>query len=90
MSNASFVANYHITHNLCFSSGTHADIVGDFVCVLANAGVSKAVCIGHDWGSQLCYEAARMRPDLFEAVVGAAIPVSRFNSSICLHDSHRL
>ena len=28
----------------------------------------------HDWGSQLAYEAARERPDVFTAVVGIAIP----------------
>lgn len=31
----------------------------------------------HDWGSQICWEAARMRPDLFEAAVGVVVPVSR-------------
>lgn len=56
------------------ASGTHADIVGDLVCILKHAGISKAVCVGHDWGAQLCYEATRERPDIFEAVVGAAIP----------------
>ena len=29
----------------------------------------------HDWGSQICYEAARMRPDLLKGVVGAVVPV---------------
>jgi pimeloyl-ACP methyl ester carboxylesterase len=52
-------------------------MVGDLVCILENAGVAKAVCVGHDWGAQICYEAARMRPDLFEAVIGAVVPVSR-------------
>lgn len=35
------------------------------------------VVLSHDWGTQICYEAARMRPDLFRAVVGAVIPVRR-------------
>jgi soluble epoxide hydrolase/lipid-phosphate phosphatase len=30
----------------------------------------------HDWGAQVCYEAARMRPDIFKAVVALVIPVS--------------
>ncbi|KAG6910174.1 hypothetical protein DXG01_012623 [Tephrocybe rancida] len=30
--------------------------------------------MGHDWGSQICYEAARMRPDMFIAVIGAVVP----------------
>jgi pimeloyl-ACP methyl ester carboxylesterase len=51
-------------------------MVGDLVCILENAGASKAVCVGHDWGAQICYEAARMRPELFEAVIGGVIPVS--------------
>ncbi len=59
------------------ASGTMGDLVGDIVCVLGHAGVQQAICVGHDWGSQVCWEAARMRPDRFEAVVGAAVPVSR-------------
>ncbi|KAJ7174449.1 alpha/beta-hydrolase [Mycena filopes] len=56
------------------SSGTMPDMVGDLSCILESAGISSAICVGHDWGAQLCYEAARMRPDLFHGVVGAAIP----------------
>ncbi|CAK5275906.1 unnamed protein product [Mycena citricolor] len=55
-------------------SGSMPDMVGDMVCVLQRAGVSSAVCMGHDWGAQVCYEAARMRPDLFTGVIGVAIP----------------
>ncbi|KAJ7031156.1 alpha/beta-hydrolase [Mycena alexandri] len=55
-------------------SGTMPDMVGDLACILESAGISSAICVGHDWGSQVCYEAARMRPDLFHGVVGAAIP----------------
>jgi soluble epoxide hydrolase/lipid-phosphate phosphatase len=32
----------------------------------------------HDWGTQLAYEAARERPDVFTAVVGITIPVIPF------------
>ncbi|KAJ7476956.1 alpha/beta-hydrolase [Mycena galericulata] len=56
------------------SSGTMPDMVGDMVCILERVGVTSAVCVGHDWGSQICYEAARMRPDLFRGVVGAVVP----------------
>ncbi|KAJ6615541.1 alpha/beta-hydrolase [Mycena sp. CBHHK59/15] len=56
------------------TSGTMPDMVGDLVCILEHAGISSAVCLGHDWGSQICYEAARMRPDIFHGVVGAVIP----------------
>ena len=63
------------------ASGTIGDLVGDMVCVLDRAGVQQAICVGHDWGAQVCWEAARMRPDRFEAVVGVAVPVSRFLAS---------
>ena len=63
------------------ASGTIEDMVGDMVCVLDRAGVQQAICVGQDWGSQVCWEAARRRPDRFEAVVGAAVPVSRFLTS---------
>ncbi|KAJ7083118.1 Alpha/Beta hydrolase protein [Mycena belliarum] len=55
-------------------SGTMPDLVSDLVCILQHAGVASAVCVGHDWGAQVCYEAARMRPDLFHGVVAAVIP----------------
>ncbi|KAJ6579568.1 alpha/beta-hydrolase [Mycena vulgaris] len=54
--------------------GSIPDHVGNLVCILEQTGVSEAICVGHDWGSQICYEAARMRPDLFRGVVGAVIP----------------
>jgi len=56
------------------SSGNMVDMVGDMLCVLEDAKVDTAICMGHDWGSQVCYEAGRARPDVFDAVVGVAIP----------------
>jgi soluble epoxide hydrolase/lipid-phosphate phosphatase len=56
------------------SSGTMGDLVGDLVCILQKEKVQKAICVGHDWGAQICWEAARMRPELFEAVAGAVVP----------------
>ncbi|KAF9558413.1 alpha/beta-hydrolase [Agrocybe pediades] len=56
------------------SSGSLPDIVDDLICVLDDANVSSAICIGHDWGSSICYEAARLRPDRIKAVVGAVVP----------------
>ncbi|KXN87113.1 hypothetical protein AN958_09201 [Leucoagaricus sp. SymC.cos] len=51
------------------------DLVHDLVCILEDTKVSSAVCMGHDWGSQVCYEAARMRSDIFNAVIGLVVPV---------------
>ncbi|KAI0314136.1 alpha/beta-hydrolase [Amylostereum chailletii] len=56
------------------TSGTMPDLVDDLSCILRDSNVAKAICVGHDWGTQVCYEAARTRPDLIEAVVGIAIP----------------
>ncbi|PFH49124.1 hypothetical protein AMATHDRAFT_63697 [Amanita thiersii Skay4041] len=56
------------------SSGTMQDIVSDLVCILEKAGVKKATCMGHDWGSAVCYEAARSRPDIFQGVISAVVP----------------
>ncbi|KAJ7886170.1 Alpha/Beta hydrolase protein [Mycena olivaceomarginata] len=48
------------------SSGTIPDM---------HAGISSAVCVGHDWGTQICYEAARMRPDLYLPSASDFVPV---------------
>jgi soluble epoxide hydrolase/lipid-phosphate phosphatase len=56
------------------SSGTMPDLVGDLLCILEHAGAPGAIAVGHDWGTQLAYEAARERPDIFTAVVGITIP----------------
>ncbi|KAI0303058.1 alpha/beta-hydrolase [Russula brevipes] len=56
------------------SSGNMPDLVGDLLCILQHAGVPEVIGIGHDWGTQLAYEAARERPDVFTAVVGITIP----------------
>ncbi|KAH9963261.1 alpha/beta-hydrolase [Russula dissimulans] len=58
------------------SSGTMPDLVGDLLCILNHVGVPNVIVIGHDWGAQLAYEAARERPDVFTAVVGITIPVT--------------
>lgn len=55
------------------SSGSIPDVVGDLLCILRHAGVSQVVVIGHDWGTQLAFEAARERPDVFTAVVGLSL-----------------
>ncbi|KAI0689653.1 alpha/beta-hydrolase [Cytidiella melzeri] len=62
------------------TSNTMGDLTGDLTCVLAHAKVEKAICVGHDWGSQVCHEAARMRPDIFDGVIGYAIPYLPYDS----------
>ncbi|KAF5371997.1 hypothetical protein D9615_008132 [Tricholomella constricta] len=55
-------------------SGNMGDMADDLGCILEHAGVNSTICLGHDWGSQVCFEAARMRPDVFTAVIGAVVP----------------
>ena len=57
------------------TSGTIPDLVADLACVMRAAAVPVATCVGHDWGAQVCWEAARSRPDLMDAVAGAVVPV---------------
>ncbi|VDB97975.1 unnamed protein product [Peniophora sp. CBMAI 1063] len=57
------------------TSGTMPDLVGDLRCILDAAGVKDpVVCVGHDWGTQTCFEAARQAPTRVAGVVGITIP----------------
>jgi pimeloyl-ACP methyl ester carboxylesterase len=47
--------------------------VGDVVAVLDAAGVATAVIVGHDWGANVAWNAAMMRPDRFTAVCGMSV-----------------
>lgn len=57
------------------TAGAIHDHTRDLFCIMRTAQVSKVVCVGHDWGAQVCWEAARARPDLVEAVAGVVVPV---------------
>ena len=68
----------------------HAKVAGKPVCVgLAYRSPQASPCQEantsdrprHDWGSSICWEAGRARPDIFSGVVSLAIPVSSCNSS---------
>jgi epoxide hydrolase A/B len=37
----------------------------------------KAVIIGHDWGAGIAWQAARLRPDRFRAIVSLSVPLWR-------------
>jgi pimeloyl-ACP methyl ester carboxylesterase len=49
-------------------------LVGDLVGLLDAIEVPKAVIVGHDWGATVAWQAARLRPDRFPAVVGLSVP----------------
>jgi pimeloyl-ACP methyl ester carboxylesterase len=49
-------------------------LVGDLVGLLDALEAPTAVIVGHDWGANIAWQAARLRPDRFRAVVGLSVP----------------
>jgi pimeloyl-ACP methyl ester carboxylesterase len=49
-------------------------LVGDLVGLLDALEVPTAVIVGHDWGATIAWQAARLRPDRFRAVVALSVP----------------
>ena len=49
-------------------------LVGDLVGVLDELEAPTAVIIGHDWGAGIAWQAARLRPDRFRAIVSLSVP----------------
>ncbi len=50
------------------------DLVGDMVALVAALGETRACIVGHDWGANVAWSAALMRPDLFTAVAALSVP----------------
>jgi soluble epoxide hydrolase / lipid-phosphate phosphatase len=50
--------------------------VNDIQCIMDHAKVPSGVCVGNDFGAQVCWEAGRSRPDRFIGVFNVGIPVS--------------
>jgi pimeloyl-ACP methyl ester carboxylesterase len=50
--------------------------VGDLVGLLDGLRVNQAIIVGHDWGANVAWNAAMMRPDRFKAVFCLAVPYS--------------
>jgi pimeloyl-ACP methyl ester carboxylesterase len=49
-------------------------LVGDVVAMIDALGRDDAVIAGHDWGSQVAWHTALMRPDRVRGVVGMSVP----------------
>jgi pimeloyl-ACP methyl ester carboxylesterase len=52
---------------------TPYETVGDLVAVLDAAGVPTASVVGHDFGANVAWNAAMMRPDRFTSVCGMSV-----------------
>jgi pimeloyl-ACP methyl ester carboxylesterase len=50
--------------------------VGDLVGLLDALQAPEAILVGHDWGANVAWNAAMMRPDRFKAVFCLAVPYS--------------
>ncbi|MCK1385602.1 alpha/beta hydrolase [Bradyrhizobium sp. 21] len=48
--------------------------VGDLVGILAKLGIERATLVGHDFGATVSWNAAMMRPDVFDAVFCLSVP----------------
>ena len=49
-------------------------LVGDLVGLLDGLEAPTAVIIGHDWGAGIAWQASRLRPDRFRAIVSLSVP----------------
>lgn len=49
-------------------------LVGDMVGLLDALGEEQAVIVGHDWGANVAWQAALLRPDRFRAVIAMSVP----------------
>jgi pimeloyl-ACP methyl ester carboxylesterase len=52
---------------------TPYETVGDLVAILDATGVETASVVGHDFGANIAWNAAMMRPDRFTAVCGLSV-----------------
>ncbi len=57
------IAHYTVLH-----------LIGDLVALVAELGEREAVIVGHDWGANIAWTAALLRPDLFRAVAALSVP----------------
>jgi pimeloyl-ACP methyl ester carboxylesterase len=49
-------------------------LVGDLLGLLDAVEARTTVIIGHDWGAGIAWQAARLRPDRFRAIVSLSVP----------------
>lgn len=51
-----------------------AHLAGDLVGLIDETGHQTAIVVGHDWGSIVAWETARLHPERVNAVVGVSVP----------------
>ncbi len=50
------------------------ELTGDLNALVTEAGHDDAIFVGHDWGSIIVWENARLNPERVRAVVGVSVP----------------
>ena len=63
--------------------------VGDLVGLLDHFGLPDCVVVGHDFGANVAWNAAMMRPDRFQAVFGLSVPFQPFGGPSFLDELRR-
>ena len=53
---------------------TMLHLVGDVIGLLDALGEEQAVVVGHDWGAQVAWNSALLRPERVRGVVGLSVP----------------
>jgi len=53
-------------------------LTGDLIALLDRTGKDQAVFVGHDWGSLIVWETARMHPERVRSVVGVSVPLTQW------------
>lgn len=54
---------------------TTLDAIGDLVALIDSEGADSAVIVGGDWGANIAWQAAQLRPDRFRAVAALGVPM---------------
>jgi pimeloyl-ACP methyl ester carboxylesterase len=53
-------------------------LTADLIGLVDDAGADNAVFVGHDWGSIVTWETARLHPERVRAVVGVSVPFTNW------------
>ncbi|MXO73018.1 alpha/beta fold hydrolase [Alteraurantiacibacter buctensis] len=53
---------------------TAIDVMGDLVALLDHLAIDQVAVVAHDWGAEIGWTIAKLRPDRFAAIVALSVP----------------
>jgi pimeloyl-ACP methyl ester carboxylesterase len=59
---------------MCSDQATALDVMGDLVAILDTLAIPHVGVIAHDWGAEIGWTAAKVRPDRFAAIAALSVP----------------